>query len=147
MTFVVDTNVAVVANGKEWIDRAPGCVLACNRKLTEIKESGRVAVDDRWEIVGEYRRKLRESGEPGAGDAFLKWLLTNLWNPERCDQVKPETFPGDASLAAFHSKDRKFVTVAMAHLEHPPILEATDSDWRDFAEALARYVVVDFLCG
>lgn len=38
-------------------------------------------------IVEEYRRNLSAKGQPGPGDAFLKWLLTNEWNPTRVQRV------------------------------------------------------------
>ena len=132
MTFVVDTNVPKVANGDEWLEKAPQCVLACVTQLTQIKESDRIALDHGWAIASEYKRKLRESGEPGAGDAFLKWVLTNMYNPERCVLVTPEPFPDDPRLAAFDPEDRKFICVAIAHSERLPILQATDSKWHQF---------------
>jgi hypothetical protein len=148
MTFIVDTNVAVVANGGDWLDKAPECVIACSRHIMNVKESGRIALDDRWSIVEEYRRNLRVSGEPGLGDAFLKWVLTNIMNPERCDLVTAAPFPDHPHLAAFDPADRKFVSVAMAHNQRPPILQATDSKWRNFAVSLAEMGVdVLFLCG
>ncbi len=148
MTFVVDTNVAVVANGREWLLTAPQCVIACNRQLEEIKNSGRIAVDDGWKILKEYKNNLRESGEPGTGDAFLKWLLLNSRNPERCDLVSPAPFPDDDRLRAFDPADRIFVTVALAHGERPPILQATDLKWKSFVGVLSECGVnVRLVCG
>jgi hypothetical protein len=148
MTFVVDTNVAVVANGREWLDKAPDCVIACIQQITKIKDSGRIAVDDGWKILKEYGNNLRESGEPGAGDAFFRWVLSNSRNPERCDLVSAAPFPDNDDLRAFDPADRIFVTVALAHSEHPPILQATDSKWKNFEPALAECGVnVRFLCG
>ena len=40
-------------------------------RLREIQESGRIALDYGWLIAIEYKNQLRESGEPGVGDAFL----------------------------------------------------------------------------
>jgi|SRR5271154_3022939 len=148
MTFVVDTNVAVVANGREWLLTAPECVIACNRQLAEIKDSGRIAVDDGWKILKEYRNNLRESGEPGAGDAFWKWVLSNSRNPERCDFVSAAPFPDNDELKAFDPADRVFVTVALAHSERPPILQATDLKWKNFVGVLSEHGVnVRFVCG
>ena len=85
------------------------------------------------------------------------WLWNNQANPASCRQVAItprdpggrvfEEFPDDAALAGFDRDDRKFVTVALASGEHPVILNATDSDWRDFSNALARHdVLTRFLC-
>ena len=146
MTFVVDTNVLVVSNGRDWLDRAPGCVSTCVRILREIQESHSVAVDYGWQILGEYKNNVSESGEPGLGDGFLKWLLTNLAAPSCCF-VAMMDFPERPDLSKFDPKDRKFVQVALAHDERPPVLQATDRKWRHFENALRDCgITVRFLC-
>jgi hypothetical protein len=146
MTFVVETNVALVAN-RMAPQASPGCILACTRILNGIMESERIAIDDRWEVISEYKKKLRSSGEPGIGDAFLRFVLTNLQNPTRCDAVRMADFPNSPILNSFHSKDRKFVQVALAHPDRPVILNAVDTDWRPFeAHLLSHGVRVEFLC-
>jgi len=108
-------------------------------------------------ILGEYLRNLSRRGQPGVGDAFLKWILTNQWNPNRCALVHIhalegdgrgfEEFPQDLSLDGFDRDDRVFVAVALAHPERPPILEATDTDWWHYRQALrANGVAIKFLC-
>jgi hypothetical protein len=58
-----------------------------------------------------------------------------------------EVFPDDPDLAAFDPADRKFVALALASDSHPSILNAVDSDWWHFREALRRAgVEVMFLC-
>lgn len=151
----MDTNVAVVANG-----RAPqaglGCVEACSKALMKLRERHQVLVDDGGLIFEEYRRNLSPSGQPGLGDAFFKWLWDNQCNPDHCRQVwiTPandgrgfEEFPNDPALAHFDPSDRKFVAVAIASGESPPILNASDTDWWSHQEALSRNgVEVQFLC-
>lgn len=146
MTFVVETNVALVANLKA--DHASqDCVLACTRVLKSIMESERVAIDDQWVVLSEYKKKLRSSGQPGVGDAFLRFVLTNLRNPLRCAAVTMSEFPDHPALAAFHSKDRKFVQVSLAHPDRPAILNAVDTDWRPFeTHFMAHGVSIRFLC-
>jgi len=147
MTLVVDTNVPKVANGGEWLVKKPECVQNCVARLREIQESGRIALDYGWLIAIEYKNQLRESGEPGVGDAFLRWVLTNIRNPDRCDLVPLAPFPDDPRLAGFDPADRKFVTVAIAHPEHPPILQATDAKWRVYAATFQEFGVnIEFLC-
>ncbi len=152
----VDTNVAVVANGNS-AQASPECVRTCTVRLHELTESGRLVIDDKWLILKEYMANLRSSGQPGNGDAFLKWVLTNYRNPERCEVVSItprrveltdfEEFPRTPGLAGFHSDDRKFIAVAVAHPAHPPILQAVDSEWWQLSRELEEAAVaVDFLC-
>ncbi len=153
---VVDTNVAVVAN-QDAPQASPACVLACVQRLHQIMtDHEKLVIDNHWLIIAEYRANLRSSGQPGVGDAFLKWVLTNWANVDRCDTVTitPDganssflEFPNDAGLLSFDLSDRKFVTVALAHPQRPPILQAVDSKWWRFQDDLHRNgVTVDFLC-
>lgn len=153
-TVVVDTNVILVANGQH-ADVQYSCVNACASRLHSITVEGRVAIDDAFQILKEYQTKTTPHGGKRAGDQFLKWLLRNLANPQRCDQVSIkehaqrgfESFPDDARLASFDPPDRKFVAVARAHPHKPPILQAVDSKWLSWRTALADSgVAVDFLC-
>ena len=157
MTVIVDTNVALVANGK--MKKASGyCEVSCIDKLLEITGGKlKLALDDQRRIIDEYRNKLSPDGQPGIGDAFLKWVEMNWTNEEHCDRVSIspiessetefEQFPADAALENFDPDDRKFVAVAFAHPEKPPILQAVDTQWWDFRDALRRNgVTVEFVC-
>lgn len=143
MKVVVDTNVAVVASARAS-QASPERVRACVRFLSDLLDDGVLVLDSGWHILREYMRDLRSSGQPGVGDAFLKWALTNRTNPERCESVpiSPsasrgfEEFPADADLAGFDRSDRKFVAVAVAHPQHPPVANAVDSDWWHHQAAL-----------
>jgi len=154
VTFVIDTNVILVAN-RQHAGVSDECARACDRRLQVVMESGRVTIDDRFRILSEYLNKTTPHTGKRTGDAFVKWLLQNKATPSRCDQValaeSPargfETFPDDARLAAFDPPDRKFVAVAAAHADKPPVLQAADSKWLDWAPALADYAIsVEFLC-
>ena len=58
-----------------------------------------------------------------------------------------EEFPDDPALNDFDSDDRKFIAVAVAHPEKPPILQAVDSQWWDFRDAFRRNgIIVEFIC-
>ena len=58
-----------------------------------------------------------------------------------------EEFPESDALNNFDRNDRKFVAVAVASGERPPILNASDRDWWDDRLSLERCGVrVDFLC-
>ncbi len=120
-------------------------------------KTGRIALDTGWRVITEYRHNLETRGQPGVGSAFLKWVLTNHRNPTRCSlvEITPksstqedyEEFPRSSALRGFDPSDRKFVAVACAHEDRPPILEATDTKWWTYRRALSDSgVVVDFLC-
>jgi hypothetical protein len=153
---VVDTNVPLAANNKA--DASLNCIQKCTEALTAIMtDQQALVIDNGWRIIREYMNKLSQSGQPGIGDRFLKWVLTNQANPSRCvrvaitprseDQDHFEEFPNDPNLASFDRADRKFVAVACAHHERPPILQALDTKWWGWKEALERVgVTVTFLC-
>jgi hypothetical protein len=152
----MDTNVAVVANGRTP-QAGDHCVGTCIAELLEMREQHRVLLDERGLILEEYRRHLSPSGQPGPGDAFFKWLWNNQANLEHCRQVPItraddgdrgfEEFPDDPDLARFDREDRKFVAVAVASGEPAPILNASDTDWWNHREALSRHgVEIRFLC-
>jgi len=86
-SYVVDTNVGMVANEKS--DRAsPQCVFTCVKRLLELHSRCRVVLDEGDLIIDEYRRNLSLSGRPGAGDAFMRWLWDNRFNSEHCERVE-----------------------------------------------------------
>jgi len=156
MRVVVDTNVAVVANGKSE-QASEQCVDSCAERLEQIMYGGvNLVLDDDWRILDEYMRNLHSRGDD-IGDRFLAWTLQYRTNPKRCELV-PITpvyglenefreFPDDPALEVFDPDDRKFVAVALAHPDKPPILQATDTQWWDFRDALRRNgVTVEFIC-
>ena len=152
---VVDTNVAVVANGRAE-QASPDCLQACLDALKNIRERRMVVLDDAMRILKEYMDNLSLSGQPGLGDAFLKWV----WDHQattRCEQVHItpksgeednfEEFPADPALAGFDLSDRKFVAVARVSRHKPPVLNAVDTDWWVFRTPLKKHRVrVRFLC-
>jgi hypothetical protein len=149
---VVDTNVLITANGGE--DYQLRCVDRCVDFIEEAK-TVIIVLDNGWLILTEYQNNVNESGQPGLGDAFLKWLLQNMWNPERCEQVHITPigdnsfaeFPTDPDLAHFDRSDRKFVAVALTSVNDPEIVNAVDSDWANDELALRRNGVrLRFLC-
>lgn len=154
MTLVIDTNVILVAN-RQHGDVSDACVAACARRLSDVIVGGRVAIDESYRILAEYQNKTTPQVGRRPGDVFLKWLLRNNANPARCDQVALvehtgrgfESFPDDVRLASFDPPDRKFVAVAAAHGDKPPIAQAADSKWLAWAPALREHgIVVDFVC-
>lgn len=154
MKAVIDTNVLLVANGQH-ADVSPDCVEKCVHRLVAMQKQGVAVVDDGYRILGEYQGKTHPNQPKGTGDVFLKWLLRNVGNRVRVEQVRlTETatdefteFPEPALQARFDAPDRKFAAVAYAHPDKPPIWQATDCKWLDWWPALAaKDVHVDFLC-
>ena len=149
MIRLVDSNVLHVANDSAAETYGPACVLACTRLLLDIQRRGVLALDDRYEILREYLNQADERGQPGVGDAFLKWAKSNEYVLEKCARVlitpHPERgwkeYPETASLADFDPSDRKFVAVSLSHPDRPRIHNATDSDWHEHAGALAEHGV------
>lgn len=153
--MVVDTNVAATANGAN--DDAPAdCVAASALALHQVMSGGHLYLDDAGEIVAEYRANLRASGEPGPGDLFLKWVLTNEWNERRVTRVVITPRAGGAGFEElpepddgthYDPSDCKFLAVAAAHPGRPPILQSFDSKWWGWQTALGRIgVQIRFLC-
>ena len=166
MTVIVDTNVAIVASrasdelseDESEDELSEDCVTRCAEWISKINNSEiKLALDDDRRIIDEYRRRLGSIGRFSLGYQFYKWVEINWTNSERCDLVpitpvgglvnEFEEFPDDSELNDFHTKDRKFIAVARAHLYNPPILQAVDSKWRDFLDALQRNgVTIEYLC-
>lgn len=157
MRCVVDTNVATTANGSN--PGAPAdCVAESARALAEVMTAGHVFVDEGGEIVKEYRANLSAGGQPGPGDMFLKWLLTNEWGQKRVTRIaiKRRGGPNDVDfeeLPAFSdgtvvdASDRKFVAVAAASPEKPPLLQSFDSKWWGWQTAFAGVgLKIHYLC-
>lgn len=154
---MVDTNVAVTANGPNHMSLE--CTVACQKALKQLMDSGKLLLDDQWEMLTEYNKNLNLNKQ-GMGDVFLKWVLTNQANPARVEMVSvtPELdssgrpsyneFPDDNGLVDFDHDDRVFVAVAAAHSDSPPILQATDSKWLGLWDValINAGIKVEYLC-
>lgn len=133
-TFVVDSNVAIVAN-RRHTHADERCQLACVEKLESVVEHEIVAIDDARAILDEYAKHLQTSGMMGTGDTFYKHVLNHLYRTDRV-RVVPVT-PSDDSTRGyeelpentFDTSDRKFLAVAVA--AEAVVLNATDSDWAE----------------
>jgi hypothetical protein len=144
IAVIIDTNVAVVANGRG--DEDTICILNCSDELRRIMSQGVVLLDEIGYILQEYLRHLSLAGQPGVGDAFVKWINDHQGYSDRVVKVSitpTDTsgyhfaeFPAVEALAKFDRSDRKFVAVALASGLNPEILNAVDSDWSNFQAAL-----------
>ncbi len=156
-SYVVDTNVGVVAN-KKSDEASPGCVFTCVKRLLEVQSNSRIVLDSGNRILDEYRKQLSLSGRPGAGDSFMKWVWDNRFNAEYCEFVETHArvntggedyleFPDVPELASFDPADRKFAAASTARPGRPSVLNAVDSDWWNYRDVLKSHgIEVEFLC-
>jgi len=155
---LVDTNVPVTANKAKNIELIPDelvrCVFSCIEAIEHVVKNSGLVIDSGDEIFSEYRKNLKLRGQPGVGDKFMKWVHDKRWSFPKEDRVtitkvgkSYKEFPAHAGLADFDNSDRKFVAVANAHPEKPPILQATDSHWLKWIDALQEVdIKVLLLC-
>jgi hypothetical protein len=155
---LVDTNVPKTANLATdpaiIPDDLANCVLACVEAIDHVVKKGQLVLDAASEIFDEYRNQLSLSGQPGVGDSFMKWVHDNRWKFPDADRVpitkngdSYDEFPDHEGLLNFDISDRKFVAVANNHPNKPPILEATDSKWWGWKDALDQVgITVKFIC-
>ena len=132
MTFVVDTNVAIAANG-HGTDADKKCRLVCVQELRSLVAQEIVAIDDRGRVLDEYKKHLSFSGMPGVGDMFFKHVFNNQSQDKYVRRVAvTPTEDAERSFEelpknTFDPSDRKFLAVAVA--AEAIVLNATDSDW------------------
>ena len=153
--FVVDTNVALAANGKA--SHAPiECQLNCVETLQRIVERDLVVVDDKGFILNEYHDRLNFNGQPGVGDYFYRYIFDNQGHQDKVEKVSItpigghgnfHEFPNDPALNNFDLSDRKFVAVALTSNSNPIIINATDTDWAHYDAVLQRHgLSIRYLC-
>jgi len=141
-SFVVDVNVAIVANGKAT-QADERCRLACIQALREVMRNI-ICIDTKDHILKEYQNNLSMSGQPGSGDEFMRWIHKNQCNENVCERIHITShdergfneFPTDQSLEGFDPNDKKYVAVALGSTNNPDIINAVDSDWEEYQEAL-----------
>ncbi len=80
LAIIIDTNVLIAANGRDCPQVTSECKLRTGQYLREIQINGTIVIDNQWIILNEYKNKVNQDGQPGIGDAFLKWVLTNQAN-------------------------------------------------------------------
>ena len=139
--FVVDTNVAIVANGdNQEVDLL--CQLNCIEKLEYLVKNGVIAVDKAGLIVGEYANYWNRGAKRGVGHAFFKHVWDNQHASNgRVQRViitpSEDTERGFEELPKnnFDPSDRKFLAVAIK--TSAAVLNATDSDWNEQASLIS----------
>jgi len=148
--YVIDTNVAIVANGDK--DVTTECRLAAVETLIKAVNKGVIVVDTAGEIQTEYRRHLNPHGQPGVGDRFYLEVIN--YHPDRTVRVELakredgefKDLPQAIIDAGFDPSDRKFA--AAAKKSKSAVYNATDSDWVEHREVIeAAGIKIVFLCG
>lgn len=150
MVYVLDTNVAVAANGRDT-HADISCQLACVKRIRTLIDEGILGIDDKGLIVQEYADRLNFSGAPGVGDVFFRYVFDQQYREDRIRRVavhpSSDAGRGFEELPAndFDSSDRKFLAVAV--VADAVVLNATDSDWKEHAGLMDELGVhVEQLC-
>jgi len=161
---VVDENVPIVANdiiraGSKLVPIAPqaddACRLAVVQRLRQLTTTGIIVIDDAGEVIQRYRGYLSGKGQPGLGDAFLKYLADNEFNSTKVSRIpllktcdgSYDAFPRDPDLKTFDLDDRIYVALVLASQRSAILLNAVDSDYSHHQAALTRHGVrVEELC-
>ena len=149
-TFVVDTNVAVAANGRRTHADLQ-CQRSCVERLAAVVKEEVVAIDDAGLVFEEYTRRLSRSGQPGVGDAFLKYLFDHQYHSARIRRVtvtrsaNPRRGFEELPENGLDRSDRKFLAVAI--VAKAVVLNAMERDWNEQKALLNHlWVQVRQLC-
>jgi len=136
--FVIDTNVAISANGINT-HASINCQLACIELLENCKKLY-IVIDKAGLIMEEYAKHLSHAGQPGVGDMYFKYLHDNQHAEKKIHTVSI-TLSDDISRGfdelptnTLDPSDRKFLATAV--VAQAIIVNATDSDWAEQNELL-----------
>lgn len=154
--YIIDTNVFIVSNGKET-HISGNDIMNCQEFIVSLYNNSLIFIDSGFLFFEEYFKKLNRSGQPGIGDAFVKWLYENQNNKSVCVNIDINPLNNEGTsfsvfavpddLEKFDLSDRKFVAVAIASSNVPEICNASDSDWWNFKEPLKRLgIKIKFVC-
>jgi hypothetical protein len=154
--FVVDANVAIVANGRASSENgrlaSVNCRLAAVEFLLELVATGTILLDLGHEIQDGYRTYLSPSGQPGVGDQFYRQVLNSgPGRIERIDLPKGEDgeyvdLPRSLIEVNFDRSDRKFA--ALANRTRATVANAIDSDWAIHHHTISESGIrIKFICG
>ena len=149
--YVIDTNVPIVANGRDETINIE-CRLRSVRLLQKAISVGTVYLDSDGVIQAEYRKHLSSNGQPGVGDRFYQAVLNS--HPDRIVRVNiPKREDGEYAIlpqpiieSGFDPSDRVFVAVAKK--AKASVYNAVDSDWLEQQTVIEENgVPIVFICG
>ena len=137
MKVVVDTNVAIVANGRDT-HASLTCQYACTVCLEEMISPGKrthIVLDEQGLIFTEYSDYLHYKGQPGVGDMFFKYLHDHMHLGKKILLVSITPITDEARgfnelpPNSVDKNDRKFLATAVA--AGAKIVNAVDTDWHE----------------
>lgn len=150
---IIDTNVAVIANGQNN-DVVQSCYNACVRFIITAKASRVIVIDDGDEVRSEYAKAIADRRPHELGAHFLFHILNHQYDPAKVRRVALTKdgngnfidFPNVPELSTFNHSDRKFA--ALSKNTGIEVTHAADSDWCDFLTPLqANGINITHLCG
>lgn len=153
--YIVDTNVPLVAQGTAN-QMSGSCEMNCAEFLEKLFQGHfKLVIDSNYHLIGEYEKKMNKGSQVQYGNRFLKWIYTNQANTlkiktveiEQIDEFNFAEVPQSLIDINFDNSDRKFVAVAIANKNLAPIVQAADSKWIGWEEALTNEgITIYFLC-
>lgn len=153
MNVVVDTNVAISANGRDT-HSSLACQYACTEFLQGLvspKKHTQIVIDELDLIFTEYCNYLHYKGQPGVGDVFFKYLHDHMYLRKKIKRVPITPIADDARgfnelpPNTVDKSDRKFLAAAV--VAGAEIVNAVDTDWHEQVAFIADLGVnVQQLC-
>jgi hypothetical protein len=151
---VIDTNAWAVAEGMHD-GASEDCMRTCLGLLNQVDSGVQLAVDEGDRIFTEYLATLRASHTAGLAVKLAERLYRTRWGGVSCKLIciTPLSDPAGSfaevpeTVRDFDVDDQKFLAVAAAEGNTPPIFQALDREWWDRRTDLAAAGFdVQFLC-
>jgi len=139
MKVVVETNVAISANGRNT-HASLACQYACTEfieALVSPKKHTKIVLDELDLIFTEYSNHLHYKGQPGVGDMFFKYLHDHMYLGKKIKLVSITPTADEARgfnelpPNAVDKSDRKFLAAAI--VAKADVVNALDTDWHEKA--------------
>lgn len=138
---MIDTNVFLLAGTK--VADVPDDQLLCYKKAVLFLKSFMsdkyfVLLDIEGRVIKEYKKAFSISSYPNMATVFFNYAMEHARYISLKEKATDEfeVYPANKEIREFDSPDRKFIALSYNHLEHPSIIEATDSKWWGIREAL-----------
>lgn len=137
MKVVVDTNVAIAANGRNT-HASLACQFVCAEFLQGLvspMKRTQIVLDMQGLIFDEYSGHLSYKGEPGVGDIFFKYLHDHMYLGKKIRLVHITQIDDEARSFnelppnTVDKSDRKFLAAAVT--ADAKIVNAVDTDWHE----------------
>ena len=148
--YVIDTNVWIAADSG---DRSG---TDCASKSWKFLHSlyyggGKIAADFRISqteeglVLQEYRKQFKGANPAVLEQSASHQILLRILNEGRVRYARIDidgdvaVLPDDLERLVHHDDDRKFVALSLAIASRPPIVNAKDSDWKQWKEGLCDH--------